>query len=212
MTIGPETSRTLDRGLRLLELLAEAPDGRTVTELSAALGVGRTVIYRLLATLEAHRMVRRDHDGRVRLSLGVLGLASSVHPVLRAAALPTLRTLAERVGLTAALSMVEGSEVLAVAVAEPSWTDMHVAYREGTRHPRQTGAAGRAIGSSEPWLVSSGELQPGAYGLAAPLRVEGVEASVGVVGLAPIDASEVGPQVVAAAAELATALTSGMVR
>jgi DNA-binding IclR family transcriptional regulator len=208
----PETSQTLDRGIRLLEVLAGAPAGRTVSELAADLGVGRTVVYRLLATLEEHRLVRRDAHGRVLLALGVLGLARTVHPLLRAAALPMLRGLAETLGLTASLSVLEGEEVLAVAVVEPSWTDFHVAYREGTRHPRTQGAAGRAIGSDQAWVVSSGELQAGAYGLAAPLGVEGVEASVGVVGLSPIDASAVGPQVVAVAAALAATLTSGSVR
>ena len=207
-----ETSQTLGRGIRLLELLAEAPDGHTVSDLATELGVGRTVVYRLLATLEEHGLVGRDADGRARLSLGVLRLARAVHPLLRSAAVPELRRLAERVGLTASLSILDGSEVLAVAVVEPTWTDFHVAYREGTRHPRERGAAGRAIRSSAPWVVSVGELQPGAYGLAAPLPVAGVDASVGVVGLAAIDEEAVGPQVVAAAARIAEALTSGAVR
>ena len=32
-----------------------------------------------------------------------------------------------------------------IAVVEPSWTDYHVAYRVGSRHPLSTGAAGKAI-------------------------------------------------------------------
>ena len=67
-------------------------------------------------------------------------------------------------------------------------------------------------GASVPWVVSVGELQPGAHGLAAPLPVVGVDASVGVVGLSAIDADVVGPQVVAAAAGIAEALTKGSVR
>ena len=59
-----ETSQTLGRGLRLLELLADAPDGRTVSDLATELGVGRTVVYRLLATLEEFGLVRRDGEGR----------------------------------------------------------------------------------------------------------------------------------------------------
>ncbi|MEV8152485.1 helix-turn-helix domain-containing protein, partial [Streptomyces fradiae] len=50
-----ETSQTLDRGLRVLKLLADTDHGLTVTELSHRLGVNRTVVYRLLATLEAGR-------------------------------------------------------------------------------------------------------------------------------------------------------------
>lgn len=43
-----ETSQTLDRGLRVLSVLADSPEGLTVTEVAAALGVSRTVVYRLI--------------------------------------------------------------------------------------------------------------------------------------------------------------------
>jgi DNA-binding IclR family transcriptional regulator len=140
-----ETSQTLDRGLRVLKLLADTDHGLTVTELAAKLGVNRTVVYRLLATLEQHSLVRRDLGGRARVGLGVLGLAHQVHPLLREAALPALRALAEDIGATAHLTLVDGTEALAVAVVEPTWTDYHVAYRTGFRHPLDRGAAGRAI-------------------------------------------------------------------
>ena len=195
-----ETSQTLGRGLRVLELLADAPDGRTVSDLAADLGVGRTVVYRLLATLEEYGLVRRDTEGRARLALGVLRLARAVHPLLRAAALPELRRLAETVGLTASLSILEGSEVLAVAVVEPSWTDFHVAYREGTRHPRERGAAGRAIGASgrgsSRWASSSRVPTASRRRCRSPGSTRRWASS----GLSAIDETAVGPQVVAAAA------------
>ncbi|MFD0657738.1 helix-turn-helix domain-containing protein [Thermocatellispora tengchongensis] len=130
-----ESSQTLERGLRLLRLLAEGHTGRTPTELAGRLGVSRPAVYRLITTLAGEGYVRRDGEGRVHLGFGVLVLARAVQPLLRAAALPTLRALAEQVGATAHLTVAEGDDGLAVAVAEPSWTDMHVAYREGSRHP-----------------------------------------------------------------------------
>ncbi|NBO46554.1 MAG: HTH domain-containing protein, partial [Actinobacteria bacterium] len=45
-----ETSQTLDRGLLVLEVLAKAEGGRTVTQIAQELGISRTVVYRLLAT------------------------------------------------------------------------------------------------------------------------------------------------------------------
>jgi hypothetical protein len=215
--VGAETSQTLDRGLRVLRLLAESGGGLTVTELAARIEVNRTVVYRLLATLELHGLIRRDTDGRVRLGLGVLQLSRRVQPLLREAALPLLRQLAEEVGATAHLTVADAGEALAVAVVEPSWTDFHVAYRVGSRHGLGIGAAGRAIllsraaaegGVPAPaYLVTEGELQDGAQGLAAPLLgVPAVEASVGVVAFGRIDATTVGPRVVATAAEIAAAL------
>lgn len=208
-----ETSQTLDRGLRVLDVLARAPGGLTVTELAGQLGVNRTVVYRLVSTLEQHALLRKDGRGRLHVGLGVLHLASAVQPVLRDLAVPVLRGLAEKVGCTAHLTVAEGEEALALAVVEPSWTDFHVAYRVGARHPLGRGAAGKAIlAGRDPegplYVATSGELQAGAEGVAAPVRgVDGLEASVGIVTLDEIDAAKVGPRVAAAADEVAARLS-----
>ena len=208
-----ETAQTLDRGLRVLAVLATTPGGLTVTEIAASLDINRTVVYRLVSTLEQHALVRRDSHGRVHIGLGVLHLASGVQPVLRDLAIPILRTLAEEVGCTAHLTVADGEEGLALAVVEPSWTDFHVAYRVGSRHPLTRGAAGKAILAGRepngvPYVVTSGELQAGAQGVAAPVRgVEGLEASVGIVTLDNFDADSVGEQVANAAADVASRLS-----
>ncbi|MFE9954857.1 IclR family transcriptional regulator [Micromonospora sp. NPDC005299] len=207
-----ETAQTLDRGLRLLHLVADAPGGLTVTEAANRLGIGRAAVYRLVGALTDHGMLRRDGEGRLRLGAGVLHLARRAQPLLAEGALPALRRLAEQAGATAHLTVVEGGEGVALAVVEPSWTSFHVAYRTGSRHPLERGAAGRAIlagraGASAP-VSTSGELQSGAYGVAAPvLGVPGLEASVGVVSLTPLDVTEVGTQVAAAAESIAAALS-----
>ncbi|WP_243059396.1 IclR family transcriptional regulator [Nocardioides sp. SR21] len=209
-----ETSQTLDRGLRVLDVLASAPGGLTVTELATRLDVNRTVVYRLVSTLEQHALVRRDPRGRLHVGLGVLHLASAVQPVLRDLAVPVLRELAEAVGSTAHLTVADGEEALALAVVEPSWTDFHVSYRVGSRHPLNQGAAGKAIllgrqPDGPPYALTAGELQAGAHGLAAPVRgVEGLEASVGIVTLGgAIDVDRIGPLVRDAAAAVALRLS-----
>lgn len=97
---------------------------------------------------------------------------------------------------------------------EPTWTDYHVAYRAGFRHPLDRGAAGRAILAArqgsliEPgYTLTHGELEAGASGAAAPLvGITGLEGSVGVVMLADAVPERVGPRVVDAAREVADAL------
>jgi len=208
-----ETSQTLDRGLRVLDVLAASPGGLTVTELAGRLGVNRTVVYRLVSTLEGHALIRKDARGRLHVGLGVLRIASAVQPVLRDLAVPVLRALAESVGCTAHLTVADGEEALALAVVEPSWTDFHVAYRVGSRHPLNRGAAGKAIlagrePNGPPYVSTSGELQAGAQGVAAPVRgVEGLEASVGIVTLDQVDPDTIGEQVAAAAAEVTKRLS-----
>ena len=228
-----ETSQTLDRGVKVLKLLADSERGLTVTELAARLAVNRTVVYRLLATLEQHGLVRRDLGGRVRVGLGVLRLAHRVHPLLREAALPALRNLAEDLGATAHLTLVDGNEALVIAVVEPSWTDFHVAYRTGLRHQLSENAAGRAIlaaralpygGRPDPAFTVTGagagavagsgsataggtEERSGACGAAsALLGLSGIEGCVGVVMLGGMVPERVGPRVVEAATEVAEAL------
>jgi DNA-binding IclR family transcriptional regulator len=124
--------------------------------------------------------------------------------------LPALRELAESIGATAHLTVADGDEAQAVAVVEPSWTAYHVAYRVGTRHSLRKGAAGKAIllpCDGPEWVATAGELQAGAFGIAAPVRgVSGLRASVGVVTFERLHGDVVGPQVVRTAAEVAAAL------
>ncbi|RSN37028.1 IclR family transcriptional regulator [Amycolatopsis sp. WAC 04169] len=206
-----EGSLTLDRGLALLQAVADAGgEAATISELAVAIGASRAAVYRLLVPLSERGLVWRDGN-KVRLGVGLLRLAGQVLPQLREAARPVLRELAEKVGATAHLSVAQGDQAQAVAVVEPSWTSFHVAYRVGTRHPLSAGAAGKAMtlrpGGGEGWVTSSGELEAGASGVAAPVRgVPGLKASVGVVSLEPLDASVVGPAVVAAAVLLAEVL------
>ena len=211
-----ETSQTLDRGLRVLEVVADSPEGITVTELAAALGIGRTVVYRLVVTLEQHALLRRSADGRCRLGLGVLTFSRQVQPVVRDTALPALRLLSDAVNATAVLTVVDGAEGLSAVVVEPTRSDLHVALRPGARQPLENSAAGRAILAARtmagrplepPWVIATGDGPLGAYGIAVPiLGVAGLEASVSVLALRELTESDVGPRVARAAGEIARAL------
>ena len=212
-----ETSQTLDRGLKVLALLADASDGMSVPDIAAAIGVNRTVVYRILATLEQHGLIRRDAGGRTRLGLGALQLARRAHPLVRDAAVPCLRRLAEETGATAHLTIVDGTEALVVAVAEPTWTDYHVAYRVGARHELDAGAAGlailaarRALGGLEPaspFVYAPGDGTHTVPGIAAAVPgLAAVESSVGIVSLGALDIERMGARVADAATELSDEL------
>ncbi|WP_326567561.1 helix-turn-helix domain-containing protein [Amycolatopsis rhabdoformis] len=205
-----EGSLTLDRGLALLQAVADAgEEAATISELAVTIGASRAAVYRLLVPLSERGLIWRDGT-KVRLGVGLLRLAGQVLPQLREAARPVLRELAEKAGATAHLTVAQGDQAQAVAVVEPSWTNYHVAYRVGTRHPLSAGAAGRAMAlrpGGDGWVASTGELEAGASGVAAPVRgVPGLRASVGVVSLEPLDVATVGPLIVAAAAKLTEVL------
>jgi DNA-binding IclR family transcriptional regulator len=206
-----ETSQTLDRGLTVLEVLSDAPEGLTVTELAARLGVSRTVVYRLVVTLEQHALLRRGADGRCRLGLGLLPLARQVQPALREAAVPSLRRLADSTGALAYLAIADGTDCVVAAVAEPPRAEAPPLLRPGARLPLERGAVGRAVlaaraGDTGP-VLSTTEVHPWAWGAAAALvGVAGIEAAVGVLSAGDVADEDVAPKVARAAVDIARAL------
>jgi len=179
--------------------------------------MARPVVYRLLATLERHSLAAGDGAGRFRLGLGLLNLTERVLPAVRAAAEPELRNLAEEVRATAHLTLADGNEGVAIVVVEPSSTAYHVAYRTGSRHPLERGAAGRAIlggrtNRADRWYVTTGEWQAGATGLAVPIGHDIADASVGVVTFGGLDERLVGPAVIRAAQAIRTVLAGAGAR
>lgn len=142
MTAAP-ASQTLSRGIRILEILADGP--LSIDDLAARLEVHRSVAYRLLRTLEDHRLVARDAAGLAALGPRMAALAAGVAHDLQAEALPELTAVANDLGLTAFLAVLDGEECITLTSVEPRHTVANVAQRPGTRHPVTSGAPGKVI-------------------------------------------------------------------
>src|SRR5579885_3442963 len=68
--------RAVDRAAALLLALGETVGSARVTDLSHRLGLHKSTVSRLLATLQARGLVERDEEtGRYRLGLAVIRLA-----------------------------------------------------------------------------------------------------------------------------------------
>ncbi|WP_262401912.1 helix-turn-helix domain-containing protein [Actinomadura sp. CNU-125] len=100
-------SKTLHNGLQILELLVGHPQGLTLTEIAESVGVHRTVAHRLVRTLEAHRLCRRDRFKRISLGAGLVELAEPVEQDLRTLARPVLEELTDAAQATAHLVVRE---------------------------------------------------------------------------------------------------------
>ncbi|TNY38196.1 IclR family transcriptional regulator [Thermomonospora catenispora] len=217
-------SKTIDAGLRLLEILREHPDGLTVSQLSRASGLHRNAVTRHLTALGRHRLVARDGN-TYSLGLGIVELNAAVLHRLRQAAAAELQDLADHCHATAFITVLDTEdEAVVLTVVEPRGSTIHVAYRAGNRHPVDRGASGIAILIGRPprpgerravasarrvgYSVTFGELQAGAWGLAAPIRVDGrpAEASVGIVTIGEQDETVIAPRVLAAADRIARLL------
>ena len=69
--------QSVDRALTILELLARVGEAG-VTEVAAELDVHKSTAFRLVATLESHRLVEQTAErGKYRLGVGILRLAGA---------------------------------------------------------------------------------------------------------------------------------------
>lgn len=190
-------SQTLDRGLRALELLAEAPGPLSIAALAESLGVHRSSAYRVLRTLEDHRFVLRDEAGLIKLGPRMAALGRGAASSLQQAALPELSELAHAFGFTTFIAMLDVDEAITLLSIEPNHGHANVAQRPGAKHPISRGAPGYAIESSlnarehqalfhgaplsEPaksaralgYALSQDEVIQGLTSVAVPLRVSG---------------------------------------
>jgi len=223
-------AQTLSRGLRAMEILAERSP-LTIQQLSEALGVHRSIAYRIVRTLEAHRLVVRDAGGRLELGAQLAVLAQAVDRDLRGAALPHLTALAQATGCTAFVAVQDGDDVVTLVSVESRGARASVAQRPGTRHPLALGAPGIALQtmlSTREWTAlghddamradvalaaergyatSSDEVVPGLSGVAAPIRHPlPPRAAVGVVTVGAADLDALG----AASADAARAIAADL--
>ncbi len=219
-------SQTLDRGIRILEHLASAGRPLPIAEIGSAVGLHRSIAYRLLRTLEDHQLVDRVSAGQYTAGLGLVTLACGMRAGLQAAARPWLHGLVAELGMTAFLVVRSGVDAVTVTSVEPQHTAAHVAYRPGSRHPVDRGAPGLALLMPDPpapgdrtelrdarrtgWATSHGEVIPGLRSVAAPIvGADGsARGAIAVVYLdEDADVATIGQAVVIAAQKTAAALT-----
>lgn len=214
-------SQTLDRGLACLDFVAASDRAVSVDEAAAALGLHRSIVYRLVRTLEIRRLVERDAEGDFRPGPYLAVLSRSVRRTLRTAAAPVVANLAEDLQMTAFLVVADGDEAVTIDSVEPRSLNAHVAYRPGTRHPIDRGAPGLALLAAQAarageraevglardrgWAQSEAEVIAGMVSVAAPIADQGAVAVLWLAG-AKVSAAGVGRQVAAAARRIESRL------
>ena len=185
------------------------------------MGVHRTAVHRLVRTLEAHQLCRRDQQRRIVLGTGPVTLAEPVQQDLRALARPILDDLAETTRATAHLMVREGAtEMRALMVVEPRGARVHVSFRPGHTHSVEQGSGGLALLAHGPhregerpeatearargYAVTMGEVIPAVTGISAAVPGRGGEAttSIGISVFERTDLDDLGATVAAAASRL----------
>jgi DNA-binding IclR family transcriptional regulator len=139
VAVSPATTgagvQSVDRALGILEVLARTGESG-VTEIAGELGVHKSTAFRLVATLEAHRLVEQTSDrGRYRLGTGILRLAGATTARLDLVqeARPISRQLAADTGETVNVAVLAESSALYLdqvagssALQPHNWVGQHI--------------------------------------------------------------------------------------
>jgi DNA-binding IclR family transcriptional regulator len=115
-------SVAVERALSMLETVAQEPDGLSNAEISRKLEIPKSSASYILRTLEAQGYLNRDaNSGKYRVGLKILSLSRGALSGIdvREVALPIMRHLVEKTGLTCHLAILDGPEAVYIEKVEP---------------------------------------------------------------------------------------------
>jgi DNA-binding IclR family transcriptional regulator len=138
---------TLERGLRLLAVLATERGYLTAKELGQRLGVPVSTVYRYLGPLLDWGLVRRvGRDGRYAVGPRAVTLWAAFRRNLDlvAAARPSMERLCSETQETVLLTVVVGNRAMCVETVE-SPLPIHYSFRPGMDRPLYAGASAKAL-------------------------------------------------------------------
>jgi DNA-binding IclR family transcriptional regulator len=141
-----EPIRAVDRALDILLIFTQERRALSLTEISEGVGMSKSTVHRLLATLEAKRfLIRNENTGKYQLGYRFLEMASQVMgDENQQWALPYLEGLVKECGETVDLAVMDGDHVVYLQVVE-SPQRVKLAAAKGLRLPAFCTATGKAF-------------------------------------------------------------------
>ena len=141
--------QSLGRAFELLERLADAGGGLSLSQLAAATGLPPPTIHRIMQTLVARGYVRREPSRRYALGPRLIRLGEVAGHTIGSWAMPYLGELAAEIGETANLAMLEGDAAVYLAQV-PSRHSMRMFTEVGQRVMPHCTGVGKALLSELP--------------------------------------------------------------
>src|SRR5690625_4689828 len=141
------TVQSVDRALRILEILKDERDGLGVTELSTHLEVSKSTVHRLLMSLLKKNFVKKDkNSGKYILGLKLieLGQIVSENIDIRKLAYPYLVQLVEILDETVHLASRDNNKIVYIDKIESS-SSIQMYSKIGKRVPLHCTGIGKAI-------------------------------------------------------------------
>lgn len=143
----PARVSTVEHAIAVLKMLPAKDCALGVNEIARRVGLHKSTVSRLLATLERHGFVARSPDnGGVSLGISLVALASPLiaNMDLVKAGRPILDRLADECGETVSLSIWTGDEAVMVEQTMGARAVTHIA-RHGGRVPGHCTASGKVL-------------------------------------------------------------------
>ena len=141
------SNQSLDRAIRLLERLAEAEQGVSLTDLSQQLGLAPATTHRLLNTFEKLDFIQQDEElglWFIGVRAFIVGSAFLNRRDFVATARPYMHRLMEQSGETVNLAVLDKGEAVFISQVE-SHELMRMIVNLGSRTPVHASGVGKAL-------------------------------------------------------------------
>ena len=144
---------SVSHSLQILGALADKQGAMGVSDLARVVGLGKSTVHALLATLRDGEFVEQTSAGQYRLGLGAFYVGSAAVPGVPADGrlTPALWGLAQECGEATSLAIAHHRDAVIVQRIE-SQSPLRAELRVGTRMPLHSSASGKCFlaGLSEP--------------------------------------------------------------
>lgn len=140
------TIAVLEDAIHVLETFLNGGERLTLAEITRTCGLSKNKTFRILSTLEKHRLVERDDTGAYRLGVRFLDFGQRVRREmdLLQASRPVMDWLVEQTRETVFLGVIDGSEALCVDMRE-SPQSIRLFAEVGRRAPLHTGGVPKVL-------------------------------------------------------------------
>ena len=137
--------RAVERAIAIFLCFTRETPALSLTQIAESVGMSKSTVHRLLATLESRRFITRDKStGTYRLGFQFIEMAALVDMDLQRWAQPYLQRLAAACGETVDLAVLDGTSVIYLQVIE-SPQRVKLAVAKGQRLPAFCTASGKAL-------------------------------------------------------------------
>lgn len=147
MTSRPQTLTSVSNAVRVLKSFTTTQREWGVSDLARSLGLGKSTVHRLMATLCEEGMLEQDPmTGRYRLGLVAFDLAAAVprRYDLHEAVLSPLTELRNRTGETVQVAVLDGREVVYIERLDSPHT-LRMFLEVGRRNSAHSTATGKVL-------------------------------------------------------------------